>query len=253
MHFVSETLLDDVVERHFTDREVPGILWTPSSASASAPVPVILMGHPGGLDGMHPRLVARERQAVSEGFAAATIELPGSGRRPPLPDVDRARADLRRSLAAGERRSEAVVDQLVLPLVERAVPEWRSALDGLLAQPEICAPAGVSGGVTAIGVRLAVEEPRVAALGLFAGSLIPKATLEDARRVTIPVHVLLQWDDEHNDRQRALELFDALGSKEKSLIANMGGHTGVPSHAGEDASRFFSRHLREVPSAATQT
>jgi hypothetical protein len=23
----------------------------------------------------------------------------------------------------------------------------------------------------------------------------------------------------------------------------MGGHTGVPQHAGEEASRFFARHL----------
>ena len=29
-------------------------------------------------------------------------------------------------------------------------------------------------------------------------------------------------------RQAALDLFDAFGSKEKSLHANLGGHTGVP-------------------------
>ena len=67
---------------------------------------------------------------------------------------------------------------------------------------------------------------------------------EEARRVTIPLHVLLQWDDEGNDRQTALDLFDAFGSKEKSLHANMGGHTGVPQFAGEDAARFFDRHLK---------
>ena len=62
--------------------------------------------------------------------------------------------------------------------------------------------------------------------------------------VAIPLHVLLQWDDEGNDRQAALDLFDAFGSKEKTLHANMGGHTGVPQFAGEDAARFFARHLR---------
>ena len=61
---------------------------------------------------------------------------------------------------------------------------------------------------------------------------------------SIPLHVLLQWDDEWNDRQAALDLFDALGSAEKSLHANMGGHTGVPAYAGEDAAGFFARHLR---------
>jgi hypothetical protein len=67
--------------------------------------------------------------------------------------------------------------------------------------------------------------------------------MEEAHRVTIPLHVLLQWDDEGNDRGMALDLFDAFGSAEKTLYANMGGHTGVPQFAGEDAARFFARHL----------
>lgn len=32
--------------------------------------------------------------------------------------------------------------------------------------------------------------------------------------------------------------------EEKTLHANMGGHTGVPQFAGEDAAGFFARHLR---------
>lgn len=52
---------------------------------------------------------------------------------------------------------------------------------------------------------------------------------EEARQVTIPLQVLLQWDDKGNDRQAALDLFDAFSTKEKTLHANMGGHTGVPS------------------------
>jgi hypothetical protein len=62
--------------------------------------------------------------------------------------------------------------------------------------------------------------------------------------VTIPLHVLLQWDDEGNNRQQALDLFDAFGSHEKTLYANMGGHTSVPQSAGDDAARFFIRRLR---------
>ena len=44
--------------------------------------------------------------------------------------------------------------------------------------------------------------------------------------------------------QAALDLFDALGSAEKTLHANMGGHTGVPRSASESAGRFLARHLR---------
>lgn len=147
-------------------------------------------------------------------------------------------------MRTGEPVGADIVDRLVLPLVEAAVPEWRAALDALLSLPEIDGPVGYSGGIISIGVRLATVEPRIVAAGLYAGSFVPGAILEEARRVTIPVHVLLQWDDEWNDRQAALDLFDALGSAEKSLHANMGGHTGVPAYAGEDAAGFFARHLR---------
>ncbi|BCJ69546.1 alpha/beta hydrolase [Polymorphospora rubra] len=244
MRFTTEQRLDDgVLEREFTLGEIPGILWTP--ASASAPVPLILLGHPPlGLHKMYPRLVARAQHAATEGFAAATIELPGSGDRPRWAAAEQARADLRRVLEAGEPVSEEIVDALILPLVDKAVPESQAALDALLALPEIGGPVGYSGGVISVGIRLAVVEPRIVAAGFFAGSFVPRTMFEEARQVTIPLHVLLQWDDEGNDRQAALDLFDAFGSREKSLHANMGGHTGVPQFAGEDAAGFFARHLR---------
>jgi hypothetical protein len=239
MHFTSEKRLDDrSLEREFTLGDIPGILWTP----ASSPAPLILLGHPGGLRDMYPRLASRARRSLATGFAAATIELPGRGDRPRSADAEQARADLHRALAAGEPVDE-IVDRLVIPLVEKAVPEWQSTLDALLSLPEIGGPIGYSGGVIAIGIRLAVVEPRIAAAGLFAGSFVPRSMVDEARQVTIPVHVLLQWDDEGNDRQLALDLFDAFGSREKTLYANMGGHTGVPQFAGEDAARFFARHL----------
>ncbi|MFI5669851.1 alpha/beta hydrolase [Streptomyces sp. NPDC051704] len=246
MHFTSERRLDDgVLEREFTLGGIPGILWTPVSASASAPAPLILLGHPPlGLRKMYPRLAGRARDAAADGFAAATIELPGSGDRPRLPAVDQARADLRRAMEAGEPVGDEIVDALVLPLVERAVPEWQAALDAFLALPEIGGPVGYSGGVISVGTRLAVVEPRISAAVLFAGSFVPRAVFEEARRVTIPLHVLLQWDDEGNERQAALDLFDAFGSREKTLHANMGGHAGVPQFAGDAAARFFTRHLK---------
>ncbi|TQM35867.1 alpha/beta hydrolase [Pseudonocardia cypriaca] len=242
MKLTSEQRLDDgVLERGFTLGEIPGILWTPGSASA--PAPLILVGHPGGLQGMHPRLAARARHHAAEhGFAAATIELPGGGDRPRSAAAEQARADLRRAVEAGEPVDE-IVDALVLPLVEKAVPEWQATLDALLALPEIGGPVGYEGGVISIGIRLAVVEPRISAAVLFAGTFVPGALFEEARRVTIPLQVLLQWDDERNDRQHALDLFDAFGSEEKTLHANLGGHTGVPSFEIDAAARFFARHL----------
>src|SRR3954447_2615221 len=150
MRFTSEQRLDDgVLEREFTLGEIPGILWTP----ASAPAPLILVGHPGGLHRMYPRLVARARHPAAQAFAAATIELPGSGDRPRSTAAEEARADLRRALEAGEPVDDEIVARLVLPLVDKAVPEWQATLDALLSLSEIGGQVGFAGGVIAIGVR----------------------------------------------------------------------------------------------------
>ncbi|MFD8865520.1 dienelactone hydrolase family protein [Streptomyces sp. NPDC059590] len=240
MRFTSELRLDDgVLEREFTLGEIPGILWT----SGSAPAPLILIGHNGGLHKREARLVARARHCAAEyGYAVAAIDHPGHGERPRSAADEQARADLRRAMAAGEPVDE-IFESFVGPLVEKAVPEWRTTLDALLELPEIGGPVGYSG-MTAIGIRLAVVEPRIAAAGFFAGGYVPRAQREEARQVTIPLLFLLQWDDEGNPRQRALDLFDAFGTREKTLHANMGGHAGTPWFEVEDGDRFFGRHLK---------
>ena len=239
MRFTSDQRLDGgVLEREFTLGEIPGVLWTPGSA----PAPLILMGHNGGLHKRLPRLVARARHYAAEyGFAAAAIDAPGHGDRPRSAVDEQAGADLRRAIEAGEPVDE-IVDAFILPLVERAVPEWRTTLDALLSLPEIGGPVGYSG-MTAIGIRLAVVEPRISAAGFFAGGFVPSALREEARRVIIPLLFLLQWDDEGMERQPILDLFDTFGTKEKTLHANLGGHTGTPWFEVDDAARFFARHL----------
>ncbi len=218
MQFTSEQRLDDgVLEREFTLGEIPGTLWT----SGSAPAPLILIGHNGGLHKREARLMARARYSAAKyGYAVAAIDHPGHGVRPRSAVDEQARADLRRAMQSGEPVDE-IFESFVGPLVEKAVPEWRTTLD-----------------------RLAVVEPRIAAAGFFAGGFVPRAQREEARQVTIPLQFLLQWDDEGNDRQLALDLFDAFGTKEKTLHANMGGHAGTPWFEVDDGDRFFARHLK---------
>ncbi|MFF9306764.1 dienelactone hydrolase family protein [Streptomyces sp. NPDC014777] len=241
MHFTSEQRLDDgVLERAFTLGEIPGTLWTPESA---APVPLVLMAHNNGLPMADPRLVARARFTAARGYAVATIDAAGCGDRPRSAAEEQARADLRRAMRAGEPVDD-ILESFVGPLVARAVPEWQATLDAVLALPGIGGPVGYSGGWAALGIRLAVAEPRIVAAGLFAGGYVPRAQREEARQVTVPLLFLLQWDDEGNPRQRALDLFDAFGSKEKTLHANLGGHTGTPSFELEDGCRFLDRHLK---------
>jgi dienelactone hydrolase len=144
-------------------------------------------------------------------------------------------------MEAGEPVDE-IVDAFILPLVEKAVPEWRTTLDALLSLPEIGGPVGYEG-MTAIGIRLAVVEPRISAAVFFAGGFVPGTLVEEARQITIPLQFLLQWDDEGMERQPVLDLFDAFGTKEKTLHANLGGHAGVPWFEVDAAARFFARHL----------
>jgi hypothetical protein len=59
-----------------------------------------------------------------------------------------------------------------------------------------------------------------------------------------PLQVLLQRDDEGDDRQSAPDLLDAFDSKEKTLHANICGHTGVPQAELDAGARFFARHLK---------
>ncbi len=239
MRFISEQHLDDgVLERDFTLGEIPGVLWT----SGSTPAPLILSGHNGGLHKRETRLVARARHFAAEyGFAVAAIDAPGHGDRPRSAADDQIRADLRRAIQAGEPVDD-IVDALIVPLVEAAVPEWRATLDALLSLPEIGGPVGYAG-MSATGIRLAVVEPRISAALFFAGGLVPKTVRTDARQVTVPLQLLMQWDDEGNDRQSALGLFDAFGSAEKTLHANLGGHAGAPWFEVDDGARFFARHL----------
>ena len=240
MRFTAEQRLDDgVLEREFTLGEVPGILWTPGSA----PAPLILSGHNGGLHKRHPRLVARARHYAAEyGFAVAAIDAPGHGDRPRSAVDEQARADLRQALAAGQPVDE-IVDAFILPLVERAVPEWRATLDALLSLPEIGATVGYEG-MTASGIRLAVAEPRISAVNFFAQGFVPGTLRQEARQVTVPLQFLMQWDDEGMERQPTLDLFDAFGTSEKTLHANLGGHAGTPWFEVDAAAWFFTRHLK---------
>lgn len=240
MRLLSERRLDDgVLERDFSLGDIPGTLWTPPST----PAPLILVAHNNGLPRSDSRLVARARYTAGRhGFAVASIDAAGCGDRPRPAAVDRARSDLGRAVRAGEPVDD-LLEAVVGPLVVGAVPDWVATLDALLALPGIEGPVGYSGWA-ALGIRLAVTEPRVAALGLFAGGYVPHAQREEAARVTVPLLLLLQWDDEGNPRQRALDLFDAFGSTVKTLHANPGGHLGTPAFELEDTCRFLDRHLR---------
>ena len=243
MYFTEETSVDGVRERDFTVGGVPGVLWSPATGSDRAPL--VLMGHGGGTHKKAPAMAGRAHRLVTDcGFHVAVIDAPGHGGRPRTAYDEREIAAMQQAMATGEPVGPIVV-RYNAHLAERAVPEWRATLDALQELPEI----GTDGSVgyfglnmgTAIGVPLTASDPRIiaAVFGIFWDD--PLA--ETAKRITVPIEFVLQWDDQHIPRASGLALFDAFASKEKTLHANAGAHKEVPRFEVDSAVRFFARHL----------
>ncbi|HEY1573353.1 MAG TPA: alpha/beta hydrolase [Pseudonocardiaceae bacterium] len=252
LRFTAETSSNGVVERDFTLGEVTGVLWSPASGSAHAPV--VLMGHGGGLHKKAAGLLSRARHRVTTyGHTVVAIDAPGHGDRPRTAHDEQTRLDLRAAMAAGDSAGvQSISQHYGLALAERAVPEWQETLDALQQLPEIGteAPIGYGGGITlgtAIGIRLTAVEPRIGAAIFGGGFVVHESLIEAARRITVPVQFLLPWDDEHVDRQSALALFDAFASTEKTLHANPGDHRTIRWLGLDDA--FLDRHLGGVGTA----
>jgi pimeloyl-ACP methyl ester carboxylesterase len=243
LHFTAETSSDGVVERDFTVGEIPGVLWSPASGSGRAPL--VLMGHGGGTHKKWPGMAGRARRLVTDGgFTVAAIDAPGHAGRPQTATDEQEIAAMRQVMVAGEPVGP-IVARYNADIAQRAVPEWQAILDSLQELPEI----GTDGSVgyfglnmgTAIGVPLVAVEPRITA-AVF-GIFWHHSLAQTARQITIPIEFVMQWDDEHIDRQSGLALFDAFASEEKTLHANAGRHKELPRFEADSAARFFARHL----------
>jgi cephalosporin-C deacetylase-like acetyl esterase len=244
MQINSETTSNGVLEREFLIDDVPGVLWSP--VSATTPAPLVLMGHGGGLHKKAQGLVARAIHLVTtRGFHVASIDAPGHG--------DRARSsgdtqwvdDMQRARAAG-RPLGPIVSAFNGSIAERAVPEWRAAIDALQSLPEIDAdrPVGYTGMTlaTEIGARLAVADSRIGAV-VLGSAYASEALMSFARCISVPVQFLLPWNDREIDHESGFALFDAFASSEKTMHANPGTHAQVPWFEAEDSANFLSRHL----------
>ncbi len=244
LHFTHQTTPNGVRERHFTVDGVPGVLRSPTTGSARAPL--VLLGHGGGTDRNAAAMVGRAHLLVAgAGFHVATIDAPGHGDRPRSAYDEQEIAAMQHAMATGEPVGP-IVARYNADLAARAVPEWRKTLDALQELPEI----GTGGPVgyyginlgTAIGIPLTAVEPRITA-AVF-GQFWADPLAETAKQITIPIEFDLQWDDEHIPRESGLALFDAFASQEKTLHANAGRHKELPRFEADSAVRFFARHLR---------
>jgi dienelactone hydrolase len=223
--------------------DVPAILWLPGRPAPRRPL--VLLGHGGGMHKQSPYIERiANGLAVGPGFACLAIDLPFHGERTPPREI---------GLSALARRSRMGLDgwrERNAGATGQAVADWRAALDAVQGRGGVSyGPVGYLGLSmgTRFGVPLIAAEPRiaVAVLGLFG---VQAADIESdfaraARQVTVPLLFLQQRDDRLFPRDDSLALFGLLGSRDKTLHENPGGHLGIPRTEFGHAAQFLRRHL----------
>jgi pimeloyl-ACP methyl ester carboxylesterase len=256
MKILDEKAEKGVVERRFdlqVDGDtVPGIHWFPEGVKV--PRPTILIGHGGTQHKRVPNVLGLARRLVRHlGYSAVALDAPGHGERITDPEkAERRRQAIQARIASGQGSSGlALGPEEAKEWVERttkSMAEWHVLLDSLDEQRE--GPRygywGVSMG-TAIGLPFVASERRVSAavLGLAGLGNRPGADRfeQAARGLTVPVLLVLQWNDELVRQASGLALFDAIGSREKTLHINPGGHVQIPLFERDAYEAFFLRHL----------
>jgi dienelactone hydrolase len=237
-----------VTERRFNlEREagiVPGILWTP--AQPDRPVPLVLLGHGGsGHKRADRQLMLGRRFAGVSQVAAAAIDGPFHGDRVAEP-LDRRQYQAMMAAAGVDKVTDGMVE------------DWCGTLDALSQLDAIAAERiaymGFSMG-TRFGlpyVATAGDRLRCAVLGKNGLRQAASSPLgvdmawrftRDAPTITIPILFHVQWDDELFPREGQFDLFDALGTVDKQLIAFPGPHSMSSPAAVEAWCAFVTRHL----------
>jgi dienelactone hydrolase len=237
------------VDLHVDGDVVPGIHWLP--AAASGPHPTVCIGHGGFQHKRIDNVLGLARQLVAGlGAGVVALDAPEHGDRVTDPDAAaRSLAALRRGDADERRRR--LGREARAAMAERArthVTEWRALLDALGADDRWGAGPfgwwGVSMGTTH-GLPLAAEDGRIVAAVFGLNALRPgdEDWARQAAAVTIPVLFLNQWHDELMTREASFALWEALGSREKTMHVNPGRHVEVPRFERDASEAFFRRHL----------
>ena len=247
MQFISEIVERGVAERRFDltvgGERVSGIIWAPEDAKGTRPL--VLLGHGGAQHKRVEHILGFARSLVRHcGYAVVAIDAPGHGDRitPEEAARDREERQARRDSARGLVTPERLEKRIRL-----AVAEWKTTLDAVEQLDYVGkGPVGYKGLSMgcAIGVPFVASEPRVKAAVLGLLGLLGGEFENAVRSITVPVMFICQWDDELASRDSAIALYEAFGSREKTMHINPGGHVEVPMRI-ETAywESFYVRHL----------
>ncbi len=256
MTFTDERTEDGVTRRSFSvtsgSATIPAVIWAPEGAKG--PRPLVLMGHGGSQHKKTPGIVARARQYAQRlGYATLAIDAPGHGDRITREEAEAFARDVGARVTGQvstgwtpERLKEMAARSLA------AVPEWNAALEMTQGFDFVGSGGpvgywGVSMG-TAIGVPFVAQQPKITAAVFGLAGLRPNAPEFEAAagRITIPLEFVFQWEDAVAPREHGIALFNAFGSKDKTMHINPGGHMDIPNFEGANWERFFERHLGRV-------
>jgi dienelactone hydrolase len=205
----------------------PGVLWSPGT---TAPRATVLLFHGGSGHKRSERLLRMGRWlAPAAGLAVIAIDGPYHGDRVPEPMEPSVYQQL-------------IADEGIESVTARMTADWLEAVSVLaglgLAEDSHVSVFGMSMG-TRFGLPVAaVLGPRLrcAVFGKFGireaeplhpGLCAPGLMVTAARAISAPVLYHVQWDDAIFPRDGQFELFDALASTDKRLLARPGPHAGT--------------------------
>jgi dienelactone hydrolase len=237
VEWLGEEISAGCIERSFLIRRlpepVPGVLWSPQ---ATVPQATALLFHGGNGNKRSERHLRMGRRLASAGLAVIAVDGPYHGDRVAAPMTPSAYQQL-------------IVAEGIEAVTARMTADWLDAVS-VLAGLGFADAAHVSVFGMSMGARFGL--PAAAALGprlqcavlgkfgirqaapLHPGLRAPGLMATAARAVFAPVLYHVQWDDEIFPRDGQLEVFDALASADKQLIARTGPHD--QTHPDDEAS-----------------
>jgi pimeloyl-ACP methyl ester carboxylesterase len=252
VEIISEKVEDGVAVRRFDltveGQVVPGLHWTPEGAPTGRPT--ILFGHGGFQSKEAANIVAMaESLARDRGYASVALDAPGHGDRRTEEQIRQQEETLRRLREGGSAAPRNAAPRPAASTSSdserepRMVREWKALLDELGGDAGPYGYWGVSMGAR-YGIPLTATEPRISAavFGLF--GLLPDPTFRaQVEAITVPLLFLFQFNDELMTPESGLKLWEAFGSKEKTMHINPGPHVGIPVFERDSSAAFFARHL----------
>jgi len=248
IEWLGQTAGQGVTERSFRlsrgSGAVPGVLWSSGTPPRS---PVVLLGHGGSGHKRSERHLRMGRWLASTaGLAVVAIDGPYHG--------DRVESPMEPAVY-----QQLIADEGIASVTARMTEDWLETV-GALAADDLVDDANVSVFGISMGVRFGL--PLAAALGprlrcavfgkfglrqteaLHPGLCSPVLIGTAARAISAPVLFHVQWDDEIFPRDGQFDLFGALASQDKRLMARSGRH--AETHPDDEASwqEFIGRNAR---------